>query len=123
MKNDRSTEELKLFEAITAGDELTVRALLSTPGVRIECEDDEGMTPLQHAAYKGNADLCELLLEHGADVNTNGHNHGYSTLTFAALSSKVDVVNLLLNAGANTSSTNSLGRTAAQMAAFVGQIF
>ena len=45
-----------------------------------------GMTPLQHAAYKGNCDGCELLLAHGADVNSNEHDHGYSALMFAALS-------------------------------------
>ncbi|MEQ2159608.1 hypothetical protein GOODEAATRI_024753 [Goodea atripinnis] len=27
------------------------------------------MTPLMHAAYKGKADMCKLLLQHGADVN------------------------------------------------------
>jgi ankyrin repeat and MYND domain-containing protein 2 len=45
-----------------------------------------GMTPLQHAVYKGHYDLSELLLNHGADVNTNAHEHGYTPLMFAALS-------------------------------------
>lgn len=45
-----------------------------------------GMTPLMHAAYKGKADMCKLLLQHGADVNCNEHEHGYTALMFAGLS-------------------------------------
>jgi len=26
--------------------------------------DDHGMTPLQHAAYKGNKELCQILLDY-----------------------------------------------------------
>ena len=45
-----------------------------------------GMTPLMHAAYKGKADMCRLLLQHGADVNCNQHEYGYTALMFAGLS-------------------------------------
>lgn len=38
---------------------------------------------------------------------------------FAAVSNHTDVVSLLLDNGANTERTNSIGRTAVQMAAFV----
>lgn len=34
-----------------------------------------GMTPLMCAAYKGKADMCELLLAQGADINSNKHEH------------------------------------------------
>lgn len=39
-----------------------------------------------HASYKGKADMCKLLLQHGADVNCNQHEHGYTALMFAGLS-------------------------------------
>lgn len=39
-----------------------------------------------HAAYKGKADMCHLLLQHGADVNCNQHEYGYTALMFAGLS-------------------------------------
>lgn len=45
-----------------------------------------GMTPLMHAAYKGKADMCHLLLQNGADVNCNQHEYGYTALMFAGLS-------------------------------------
>lgn len=112
------------------------------------------MTPLMHAAYKGKADMCKLLLQHGADVNCNEHEHGYTALMFAGLSGKTfsilvlivptaslknqlffmkccdfppfvpvgktDITWMMLDAGAETDVVNSVGRTAAQMAAFVG---
>lgn len=46
------------------------------------------MTPLMHAAYKGKADMCRLLLQHGANVNCNQHEYGYTALMFAGLSGK-----------------------------------
>lgn len=46
----------------------------------------DGMTPLMHAAYQGRTDVCHLLLQHGADVNCNQHEYGYTALMFAALS-------------------------------------
>uniref|UniRef100_UPI00358DFBDE ankyrin repeat and MYND domain-containing protein 2 isoform X2 n=1 Tax=Myxine glutinosa TaxID=7769 RepID=UPI00358DFBDE len=80
-----------------------------------------GMTPLMHAAYKGRANMCEVLLKHAADVNVNEHEHGYTTLMFAGLSGKKNITRMMLDAGAKTDMVNSVGRTAAQMAAFVGQ--
>lgn len=97
-----------------------VKRLLTVEKVSVNCVDDDGMTPLQHAAYKGNYSLCKLLLDCGADVNLSRHTSQYSALTFAGLSGKVDVVSLLLEHGACISKVNSINKTAAQMAAFVG---
>uniref|UniRef100_A0A096NF32 Ankyrin repeat and MYND domain containing 2 n=1 Tax=Papio anubis TaxID=9555 RepID=A0A096NF32_PAPAN len=95
--------------------------LLSSKNVRVNCLDENGMTPLMHAAYKGKLDMCKLLLRHGADVNCHQHEHGYTALMFAALSGNKDITWVMLEAGAETDVVNSVGRTAAQMAAFVGQ--
>lgn len=56
----------------------------------------------------------------GADVNLCKHKHTYTALHFAGLSGNKDVCQALLSAGAQSGVTNSVGRTAAQMAAFVG---
>lgn len=50
------------------------------------------MTSLQHAAFRGNFELCEWLLARGADVNTDQHENKYTTLMFAALSGNGDRV-------------------------------
>ncbi|XP_068710703.1 ankyrin repeat and MYND domain-containing protein 2-like isoform X2 [Montipora foliosa] len=79
------------------------------------------MTPLMCAAYKGKAEMCELLIAQGADVNSNYHEHQYTALMFACLSGSVDTTRVLLEAGARVNAENNLGRTAAQLGAFVGQ--
>lgn len=61
-----------------------------------------------------------LLFSQGADVNSGRHEHAYTALHFAALSGNPELCQLLLMSGAKSHATNSVGRTAAQMAAFVG---
>ncbi|KAJ8288069.1 hypothetical protein COCON_G00007280 [Conger conger] len=120
-KGDLSVAEKELFQVIAAGNVQEASRLLGCKDVRVNCLDEYGMTPLMHAAYKGKADMCKLLLQHGADVNCNEHEHGYTALMFAGLSGKTDITWMMLDAGAETDVVNSVGRTAAQMAAFVGQ--
>ncbi|XP_023151091.2 ankyrin repeat and MYND domain-containing protein 2-like isoform X2 [Amphiprion ocellaris] len=120
-KGDLSASERRILQVITAGDVQEAAQLLASKEVRVNCLDEYGMTPLMHAAYNGKADICRLLLQHGADVNCNQHEYGYTALMFAGLSGKTDITSMILDAGAETELVNSVGRTAAQMAAFVGQ--
>ncbi|XP_068560525.1 ankyrin repeat and MYND domain-containing protein 2-like [Cebidichthys violaceus] len=120
-KGDLSASEQKILQVISAGDVQEASQLLASKDVRVNCLDEYGMTPLMHAAYKGQADMCRLLLQYGADVNCNQHEYGYTALMFAGLSGKTDITSMLLDAGAEKNLVNSVGRTAAQMAAFVGQ--
>nr|XP_057903109.1 ankyrin repeat and MYND domain-containing protein 2-like isoform X1 [Doryrhamphus excisus]XP_057903110.1 ankyrin repeat and MYND domain-containing protein 2-like isoform X1 [Doryrhamphus excisus]XP_057903111.1 ankyrin repeat and MYND domain-containing protein 2-like isoform X1 [Doryrhamphus excisus] len=120
-KGQLTASERKILQVIEAGDVQEAALLLACEDVRVNCLDEDGMTPLMHAAYKGKAEMCRLLLQHGADVNCNQHQHGYTALMFAGLSGKTDITSMMLDAGADTDMVNSVGRTAAQMAAFVGQ--
>lgn len=61
-----------------------------------------------------------MLQLQGADVNSGKHEYNYTALHFGALSGNSEVCKLLLDAGAKPMATNSVGRTASQMAAFVG---
>lgn len=112
--------EKELFKHTLQRNYDEVKRLLTVDKVSVNCFDEDGMTPLQHAAYKGDYNLCKLLLDYGADVNLSNHTSQYSALTFAGLSGKIDVVSLLLEHGASVSKVNSINKTAAQMAAFVG---
>ncbi|XP_067268453.1 ankyrin repeat and MYND domain-containing protein 2-like [Chanodichthys erythropterus] len=120
-KGDLTPEERVMLQVAATGDVQEATQLLSNPNVRVNCLDEYGMTPLMHAAYKGKADMCRLLLQHGADVNCNEHEYGYTALMFAGLSGNAEITEMILDAGAETDLVNSVGRTAAQMAAFVGQ--
>jgi len=119
-ENDACDYGKKLRENVNSGNVDQVRQILAE-GVNVDCVDDDGMTPLQHAAYKGNLELCEMLLSHGSDVNYSAHENGYTALMFAALSGKKDVVRVLLEHDACVGLVNTVQRTAAQMAAFIGQ--
>ncbi|XP_074999743.1 ankyrin repeat and MYND domain-containing protein 2 isoform X2 [Calonectris borealis] len=120
-RGDLSPEEKDLLGVIATGNTEEAGRLLGSKNVRVNCLDEHGMTPLMHAAYKGKIDMCRLLLRHGADVNCNEHEHGYTALMFAGLSGNKEITWMMLEAGAETDVVNSVGRTAAQMAAFVGQ--
>jgi len=54
----------------TAGDDQTqiVTALIAK-GADVNAKDDAGWTPLLFASSRGNAPMCRLLMEHGADAN------------------------------------------------------
>ena len=69
-------------------------------GVPVDARDALGSTPLIDAAWSGNAETCQFLLQHGADVNAV-HQEAHSTaLEYAVLTGRVAIVKLLLSAGA-----------------------
>ncbi|CAK1545153.1 unnamed protein product [Leptosia nina] len=117
---DPHNAENNIFTTIAQGDVSEFKNILAQHKGSVDFLDENGMTALQHAAYKGCKDMVQLLLDRGADVNCGNHEYNYTALHFGALSGNSEVCKLLLEAGAKPSATNSVGRTAAQMAAFVG---
>jgi len=109
-----------IFKKVADGDLEAVQNFLEVEGISVELEDQHGMTPLMHAAWKGNEDVAKYLVKQGGDPNGGNHEHRYTCLHFAALAGKPSVCRVLLEAGAKTYHTNSVNRTAAAMAAFVG---
>jgi ankyrin repeat and MYND domain-containing protein 2 len=61
------------------------KELVRSGKVRINCLDNNGMSPLDQACFKGNEDLVEFFLGHGADADNRAHEQGYTALMFAAL--------------------------------------
>lgn len=114
-------DERSLMSAISGGKFQEVETIVRTTNMKLNFVDENGMTPLQNACYKGDLEICKFLIERGADVNSNEHLHGYTALMFAALGGHSSIVNLLLDSGASTAAVNSVGRTTSAMAAFVGQ--
>ena len=109
-----------VFKSVADGDMETIRNYFEVEGVSLELEDSTGMTSLMHAAWKGQEAVAKYLLKEGADPNGGNHEHHYTSLHFAGLAGKSNICSLLLEAGAKTYHTNSVNRTAAAMAAFVG---
>lgn len=79
-------EDVKqLLAEVSDGNLDKVRALLLSGKIDLEQGDENGLSPLLMAAYKGHYEIAKLLIEHGADVNYAKHNHKYSALMFAAI--------------------------------------
>ena len=64
---------------------------------------------------------CLLYFLKGADINGGHHEHDYTALHFAALAGKVGMCKILVENGAKIDAVNTVKRTPAQMAAFVGE--
>uniref|UniRef100_A0AAG5D9K0 MYND-type domain-containing protein n=1 Tax=Anopheles atroparvus TaxID=41427 RepID=A0AAG5D9K0_ANOAO len=117
-----SEDQQAIFNRIAKNENSELRLLLSQYKSNVDFVDENGMTPLQHASYKGNKEAVQLLLDQGADVNSGKHEYNYTALHFGALSGNAEVCLKLLLAGADPKATNSVGRTPAQMAAFVANL-
>ena len=91
--------EIKLSEAFTAekGIDMTIK--------------QDGTTMLMLAAKKGNTEMAELLIKHGANLNIQS-NDGDTALIWAANKGYTGIAELLIKHGADLNIQNSDGNTA-----------
>lgn len=61
-KKELSESEKKIFECIDKNDLVLLKTLL-TEKHNVNIVDENWMTPLQHAAYKGNKEIVQMLLD------------------------------------------------------------
>ena len=83
------------------------------------CEPGTTQTPLAGVAYKGYAEIAELLLAHGANVE-GASPDGKTPLMMAAMFNRTAIVDLLLAHGANIDAIDSRGMTALSLAQSMG---
>lgn len=73
--------------------------LLLEHGLKVDSVDFEGLTPLAYACCSGNTRIVQKLIKHGANVNAVGRTS--SPLHCAVEYSYCDIVNILIDAGAD----------------------
>jgi ankyrin repeat protein len=104
----------RLIEAIRQSDrEAAFAELAGTPSV-VNKRGPEGATPLMYAALYGDVALVAKLLQAGADPNTR--NHVDATPLMWGLEN-LEIVQLLLDGGANVNAISAFGRTPLMLAA------
>lgn len=68
-KSEDNSVEKTIFDAIAQGDLDLFRNILAQHKSNVDFFDENGMTALQHAAYKGNKDMVQLLLDRVCNIN------------------------------------------------------
>lgn len=106
-KNDN-----QIFEALRALDFGALRKLLEA-GANANARDENGQTPLHHAARIGDEEVCKLLIDAGADVEAEFKFNGERPLAVAVFHANEEACKLLIDAGADYHAKNSRGASAA----------
>jgi ankyrin repeat protein len=110
--------DLDVFEAATLGDVDQLRKLLAAEPALAKAFSADGFTALHLAAFFGQPDAAEELLQAGAApdaVSTNTMK--VAVINSAAASGRTDMVKILLDAGADPNARQQMGWTALHAAA------
>ncbi|MDE2312711.1 MAG: ankyrin repeat domain-containing protein [Elusimicrobia bacterium] len=99
----------------TVGDPATIAM---SPSAVVQ---NNGNVPLHWAALNGYADIAQMLIKHGANVNVQ-NGGGDTPLDWAALGGHADVAKLLIGAGADINAADGTGDTPLHFAADVGSL-
>ncbi|KAK6535335.1 hypothetical protein TWF694_001797 [Orbilia ellipsospora] len=99
-----------LIRAILSNDASTLRTLLSTNDPN-QTAGKYSWTPLHFAAYHHTPTLIPLLLSHDAAVSVKESKDGFTPLHKAAERGYVDIITILLDAGADIETPSYAGST------------
>ena len=105
--------------AAASGRTETVRHLAGLKEVDVNHVDSTGCTALRHAAAGNHADVLEVLIDAGADIETRD-NHDRTPLLVASQCGNLRVVKMLVKAGADVCVTDNEGDTCLTLAAASG---
>ena len=109
--------------AAAAGSaELVLYLLGSEVGADPRCARINAFTPLHAAAMKGHAEICEILIRHGANVDTQTIPQRYAPLHSAAFAGHLAALRVLLDHGADVGLRNHRDETPAMTATRTGQL-
>lgn len=112
--NPKGTHPLIL--AVRAGSLKVVDVLLADPKIDINVLTEQGESPLMLAALAGYTDVCQKLIDMGADINKPG----WTALHYAATGGSAPIVKMLLEHHAYVDTESPNGSTPLMMAAKYG---
>jgi uncharacterized protein len=100
-----------LRQGAQAGRTDNCKLLLAKEHSLVHMKENEGNSALVYAITRENVDTVQLLLQHGADINTV-NNQRMTPLMEACIRNCVDVATSLIKKGADVNAVDSKGRTA-----------
>jgi ankyrin repeat protein len=78
--------------------------------------NDAGWRLVHVAAHVGDTNLMKLLIQSHADMNVRDNEEQWTPMMIATMNSKVEIVRLLINNGADPYAVDSTGKTALDLA-------
>lgn len=108
--------------ARTGHTELAKLLLMNGGSSQINCQDDNGYTPLHEAVMRRQINMVELLLEVGSNVNRYSKNTEISPLLSACNQPELDISRMLIRQGANLEHADHQDCTALYLAAMHGHL-
>lgn len=123
-KHNAKREEFELGRAVIEASKrrfTSILRILRQRGTDLRFQDDNGMSPLHHAAYGCHTDTVRFLLLEGADTNQLDK-FGRSPLFCGCESGSDTIVTLLMEKGASATLANSDGQTPLHLAACRGNV-
>src|SRR5687768_3924821 len=91
--------------AVTAALLMGSTTVIAAGAKAFNTRHPDGSTPLQWAAFAGDAEEAKRLIAAGADVNAT-NNYGINAMLLAADIASTEMIQLLLKSGGNASSAN-----------------
>jgi len=109
----------ELIDAVRRGDVDAVRSLVRQ-GLDVNGAQGDGLTPLHLAATNGGAEIAEILVYAGANLEARTRNGAYTPLHVASRGGHSGVIEILLGAGADLAVRTTNGSTPLHFAAVSG---
>lgn len=114
---------LNLFEASMTGKIEIVKDIISKKQTRADAYSDDGFTALHLAAFFGNAEVAEYLVNNGAGVGQVARNPTKVTPLHSAVAhGQLEIAEMLLRHGADVNARQEGGFTPLHGAAFSGNL-
>lgn len=114
---------LDVFEAAAIGDLARLKNLFNDDPALVKSYSPDGFTALALAAYLGEKDAVEFLIEKGADLNALAKNEtGFTPLTGAVSQNHTQIARLLMDHGADVNHKYEGGFTPIMHAAHAGNV-
>lgn len=114
---------LDVFEAAAIGDTSRLKNLVADDPALVKSYSPDGFTALALAAYIGQKESVEFLIEKGADLNAIAENEtGFTALTGAVTQNHNSIARLLVEKGANVNHRYEGGFTPLMHAAHAGNL-